>query len=118
VEIPCDIRTIYLYAISFVTLLMVLFGVINSLQAGVDYILQPVEVYAPPVYEKLRVLDPGGDMSKLSELQHQELARQSNCIRKTQLQRILYGIVSICVAFPVYIFHWRKIEVENNHEDK
>lgn len=38
-----DIKTIYLYMVAFVTLMMLLFGTVNGLQAAFDYFFQPRE---------------------------------------------------------------------------
>jgi hypothetical protein len=104
-----DIRTIYLYLVSFVTLMMVLFGAVNGLQAGFDYFFQPKDLYTPPIVEKIRGVEPGADPQNLEAAAKLEQERMERQMRYSQLQRVFGSLASIGVGLPVYLYHWRKI---------
>ena len=102
-----DIRTIYLYLVSFVTLMMVLFGAVNGLQAGFDYFFQPRDLYAPPLYDKMRGVEP--DPVRAEELARLEQERTERTMRYNQLQRVFHSLATMGIGLPVYLYHWRKI---------
>lgn len=110
-----DIRTIYLYLVSFVTLMMVLFGAVSGLQAGFDYFFQPADIYAPPLYDKLRGVEP--DPDKARELARLEQERMERNHRYNQLQRVFHSLATMGIGLPVYLYHWRKIN-EKEKTDK
>ncbi len=102
-----DIRTIYLYLVSFVALMMVLFGAVSGLQAGFDYFFQPKDIYAPPIYEKMRPAEP--DPQRAAEIARLEQERLERNNRYNQLQRVFHSLATMGVGLPVYLYHWRKI---------
>lgn len=102
-----DIKTIYLYMVAFVTLMMLLFGTVNGLQAAFDYFFQPRELYISPKFSE-PYPDKSGKLTE--EMQAAELERQAREFRYHQLQRLFNSAATVGVSLPVFFYHWRKIK--------
>lgn len=110
------IRSIYMYAVSFATLMMILIGTINGLEAAFDYFFRPPDIYAPPSWEtKLNMTDIN-DTQKLEQIQI-EKDRLTRNARFDILSRIFNSLSMLGVGLPVfYLYHWRKINNKENIE--
>ena len=98
-----DWRSLYLYAISLITLLICIFTVISLINRGLDLIVPDpgyVDTYATQNGSKV---DP-------------EVVRQANIDqnRRSAIRGITSSIVSLLVTVPVYLYHWRMVRRINN----
>ncbi len=103
-----SLRNIYLYLVCLITLIMVIFSVVNVVRATVEL------VYPDPGYFYEIPIEKGGT----SELTQEQIDRQNEQQRQqSQRQAILSlvgGAALLIVAGPLYVYHWRKIEVEHS----
>ncbi len=103
-----DIRRIYLYLVSFATLMMMIVGTVQVLQ-GVINLAYPEP--GPSSYEmRMKYPDPQ-QTPKLSEAEIQAQAEQEQARQHYyQIRTIINNFVLLIVALPVYLYHWRKIQ--------
>ena len=103
IEIPIahigvDWRSLYLYAISLITLLICIFTVINLINRGLDLIVPDAGYVDPYATQTDSKVDP-------------EVLRQANIeqSRRSAIRGITSSIVSLLVTVPVYLYHWRMV---------
>lgn len=103
------IRNIYLYAVCFATLLMMVIGFIQAAD-GLFGILYPPPAVEAPYYFKEPPEGMTMEQWKEQERVNQELQQQRE--HYYQVRRIVESLIMVAVALPIYWYHWRKIEKE------
>jgi hypothetical protein len=97
------LRNLYLYLVCLITLIIVIFSVVQLVR-GVVELLYP----DPGYYQTYPERDP--------ELTEEEAAAQEQAQMDSQRRYAVLGIVSsataLLIAGPLYVYHWRKIEKE------
>jgi len=98
-----DWRSLYLYAVSLITLLVCLFTVINLINRGLDLVVPDAGYVDPYAVENNPKVDP-------------EVLRQANIdqSRRSAIRGITSSIVSLLVTVPVYLYHWRMVRKTSN----
>ena len=98
-----DWRSLYLYAISLITLLICIFTVISLINRGLDLIVPDPGYVDPYATQNGSKVDP-------------EVVRQANIDqnRRSAIRGITSSIVSLLVTVPVYLYHWRMVRKINN----
>jgi hypothetical protein len=98
-----DWRSLYLYAISLITLLICIFTVINLINRGLDLIVPDAGYVDPYATQTNPKVDP-------------EVLRQANIdqSRRSAIRGITSSIVSLFVTVPVYLYHWRMVRKISN----
>lgn len=103
-----DIRRVYLYLVSFATLMMMIFGIIQFLQGTVN-LVYPSPTSSYPEWEmKFRTAEPGQGPSE-EEIKKQVEAEQVRQ-RYYEVRSMINNLILFLVALPVYVYHWRKIQ--------
>ncbi|MBS4032274.1 MAG: hypothetical protein KGZ63_12770 [Clostridiales bacterium] len=113
-----SIDQLYFYLVCFVMLITIIIGITGLVRAGIDIIVPvPDTTFGKPVRE-FGPVTGGGDKSQLpaeiieSEIIKQEeynSQRERNNVFNQAMLQILRGLAQLAVAFPVYLYHWRKI---------
>lgn len=102
------LRNIYLYLVCLISLVIIIFATVN-LVSGVVELLYPDPGYW--YYEPVKV---GDELIDAAE----ETRRQAAALDSARRQAVL-GVVSagtmLLIAVPVYFFHWRRVQRENQH---
>jgi amino acid transporter len=83
-------RSLYLYAVSLVTLLIVLFSTISLLNGVIDLIY--------PYVNKDNLPDPA------------LLAQQEENNRISAIKNIFTTLITIVITIPIYLYHWRQAQ--------
>ena len=98
-----DWRSLYLYAISLITLLICIFTVISLINRGLDLIVPDPGYVDPYATQNGSKVDP-------------EVVRQANIDqnRRSAIRGITSSIVSLLVTVPVYLYHWRMVRKASN----
>ncbi len=98
-----DWRSLYLYAISLITLLICIFTVINLINRGLDLIVPDAGYVDPYAAQNGSKVDP-------------EVIKQANIdqSRRSAIRGITSSIVTLLVTVPVYLYHWRMVRKINN----
>lgn len=104
-----NIRTIYLYLVSFVALLMIIIGSVQVIQNAVDFVYYPAKYYSGPEVGA----PPGGQTVALEVIAEQKRADQERWeqqMRYDRAQRFAKSLALLLVALPIYFYHWRRIQ--------
>ncbi len=93
-----DWRSLYLYAISLITLLICIFTVINLINRGLDLIVPDPGYVDPYAAQNGTKVDP-------------EVIKQANIdqSRRSAIRGITSSVVTLLVTVPVYLYHWRLV---------
>ncbi len=90
-----DWRSLYLYAVCLITLLVVLFSTVSLINAIMNSIFPNpayIDVYAKPENAPSAVL----------------LAQQERDNQIQAIKSIFSSFITIAVAAPLYLYHWRQ----------
>lgn len=113
------LRNVYLYLVCFVTIIMILIGLVTTVNNLIDLVYQ-----VPPYVESREILmknfndmgetGPYADMTfeEYEALRKSEMALQKERDRAYDVRRLLQSFSIFIVAVPFYVYHWRKIEKE------
>ena len=96
-----DWRSLYLYAVCLVTLLVVLFSTVALVNAILDAVF-PDPAYVDPYLKAENAPDP-------ALLQQQEDNNQ-----RQALKNIFTTFSTMAIAAPVYLYHWRQARKTSN----
>jgi hypothetical protein len=103
-----SLRNIYLYAVCLITLIMVIVGTANGVRNVVE-LAYPDPGYA---YWSVPVKVPGESGMTEEELAEQERLQRAQQTRQGALN-LAGNAALVLIAGPLYVYHWRKIEVEH-----
>ena len=110
-----DIRKIYLYLVSFATLMMMVIGTVQFLQ-GIINIAYP-NPQPGPMYSDIKMRytetaknDPKMTEAEVKKLIAEEQAQAAKSQRYYEIRSMISSLVLFLVALPVYLYHWRKIQ--------
>ena len=93
-----DWRSLYLYAVSLITLLVCLFTVISLINRGLDLIVPDAGYVDPYAAQNDPKIDP-------------EVIKQANIDqnRRNSIRGITSSLVTLLVTVPVYLYHWKMV---------
>jgi hypothetical protein len=97
-HVGVDWRSLYLYAISLITLLICIFTVINLINRGLDLIVPDAGYVDPYAAQNDPKIDP-------------EVIKQANIDqnRRSAIRGITSSLVTLLVTVPVYLYHWKMV---------
>lgn len=111
-----DVRQTYYYLVCFATLIMVIIGVVQVIQNGLDLAL-PEEPYRPSamdMYQRMR--GPTTDeeptpftREELDAMAEEEAERMRRETRRRNIRSLIGSLALVAVATPVYLYHWRRV---------
>jgi Ca2+/Na+ antiporter len=102
-----SLRNIYLYLVCLITLIMVIVGSVGVVRGVVELVYpDPYVSYERPVIEK------GEDGMSEEEWERQQKLSVDSSRRYAILSLVGNGAL-VLIAGPLYVYHWRKIEVEH-----
>ena len=104
-----SLRSVYLYLICLVTLIMVIFASVSLVRNAVQL------AYPDPGYYGWEpAVAPGGEGE---EVDAQERERREEAAEDSQRHSAVLGLVGsgamLLIAGPVYLYHWRRVQDEH-----
>ena len=112
------LRSIYLYLVSFVALMMILIGLIFTAQSITDVLFPTNYYYAPIPPEKTS----GMTEEELKKIEQENKMNEQN-EKMNYLNQIMQSkksvaksVAVVIVALPTFVYHWRKIEKEKKEQ--
>ena len=98
-----DWRSLYLYAVSLITLLVCLFTVINLINRGLDLVVPDAGYVDPYASQNDPKIDP-------------EVIKQANIDQnqRNAIRGITSSLVTLLVTVPVYLYPWRMVRKASN----
>lgn len=115
------IRNIYLYLVCFTTLVMMIVGTVQAIDATYG-LVNPAPVH-PEVYKETYPIKPGEVLTneEKEKLEARNKVNQEYQIKQNeyyQKKRLFENGVLFFVALPVYLYHWRLIKRNSEDENK
>jgi len=104
-----SLRNIYLYLVCLITLIMVIVAVVGAVRATVEL------VYPDPGYYDVPI-EKGGTSGLTQEQIDKQREMQLDQSRRQAVLNLVGSVAMIVVAGPLYVYHWRKIELERPAE--
>jgi len=105
------LRNVYLYLVSFVALMMILIGLIFTVQNITD-VLFPTNYY----YESAPI-EKTGTMTDADKKAYDENQKRNEQNQRTQSKKnVAKSVAVVLVALPTFAYHWRKIEKEKKEQ--
>jgi hypothetical protein len=111
-----EIRTVYLYLVSFVTLMMVIIGGVQGFHALGNFLYPPPDYGPSPYLYEMKLKDTNLTPEMIQQQVKEERARQERQNYYNQFQRVLSSVALIGVGAPVYLYHWRRIREKEAEE--
>ncbi|MGB9867832.1 MAG: hypothetical protein ACPLPR_08035 [Bacillota bacterium] len=110
------LKQAYLHLVAFVSLMIVIIGLISTVIALLDFVFPP-EYYSPgPADVYMRYLRQDGSQELPKEIVQEQIEFEKAQARRNQLVSIYRGlkrgIAYVLVGLPVWLYHWRRIRVE------
>lgn len=98
-----DWRSLYLYAVSLITLIIILFTIINLINRGLDLIVPDAGYIDPYASQNGIKVDP-------------EVIKQANINqnRRNAIRGVSSSFVTLFVVTPVYLYHWKLVRKVKN----
>ena len=115
-----NLRHFYLYLVSFVSLMLVVTGLIRGAMAAADYFF-PANYYTPgPVDIYSRYKTPDGKETMPKEVIDQQIAFETAQakanVKSGAFNELKRAIAYVAVALPVWIYHWRRVQIEAKNQ--
>lgn len=88
-----DWRSLYLYAVCLITLMVCLFSLAAAIRSGIDI------AYPDPAY-----IDPYAEVPKFSA---EAAARMEDQNRRQAVKSLVDSFTTLIIAAPLYLYHWR-----------
>jgi hypothetical protein len=111
-----QMRNIYLYLVTFVTLMMIIFGMVAFFNSVARFIFpQEYRTYITLMDVEAEYTSAGRDVPAQSELSRLRQERMDSDVTRTRAYRVRDLVSSLAVwavALPFYLYHWKKIKVE------
>lgn len=96
------IRSLYLYLVCLVTLVIALFAAVELTRSTVGLF------YPDPGYYGYAPIE--GGLSEAEQRRQEELGRQSQ--RRNDVLGMVGSATTLAIAAPLYLYHWRRVQSE------
>ncbi len=111
-----QMRNIYLYLVTFVTLMMIIFGMVSFLNS-IARLVFPLEYryYTTLMDLEAEYTNAGREVPPLEELERvreDRMERDAARDRAFQIRDLVSSLAVWLVALPFYVYHWKKIKIE------
>ncbi len=113
------IKTIYLYTFSLVGLVLIIIGSIKLINLGLKtYIFTKADkllIYPAPIYPKT----PGVEQlipEEQKRLQEEQLKYEKEMRISEKQREVAYSVSFLIVGIPVFLYHWRLVQKNDNKE--
>jgi len=105
------LRNIYLYLVSFVSLMMILIGLIVTAQNITDVI------FPNNYYYETAPIDKSSNMTEEQKKAYQESQKinMQNQMMNSK-KNVAKSVAVVLVALPTFAYHWKKIEKEKKEQ--
>lgn len=105
------LRNVYLYLVSFVALMMILIGLIFTVQNITDVLFPTNYYYEPLPIEK----STGMTEKEIKAYEENQKVNEQNQ-RMQSKKNVAKSVAVVLVALPTFAYHWRKIEKEKKEQ--
>lgn len=108
-------RTVYLYVVSFATLMMLIYGVVGAVESLVEFVYPPPNWVSSPTEMYKRAQEVGEEipLEVIHDQFEYERQNQMRSIMHSRVTRAATNVTLILVALPTYLYHWRRVQRED-----
>ena len=104
-----SLRSIYLYLVCLITLIMVIFSTVNVVRSAVELLYPEPQLVAPAIPPPAeRPTAPETDAQRAE----QQVGYQRRWAMRNAILNLVRNVAMLLLAGPLYLYHWRKIERE------
>jgi len=89
-----DWRSLYLYAVCLITLMVCLFSLVSMIRSGIN------AVYPDPAY-----VDPYATAPKVNTAAIAAQVKEQN--QRQAIKSVIDAVTTLIIAGPLYVYHWR-----------
>lgn len=111
------LKNIYIYLVSFVTLMMIVFGLITFFRNAMNYVYPTSYSYYQTLmdieYEYLNTNRPVPPVAELEKIREQRLELEKRSIqdnRINQMRNLISSLAVWLIPIPFYLYHWRRVK--------
>jgi hypothetical protein len=110
-----NIRNVYLYLVSFATLMMLIVGTVQLIMGVVD-LVYPDPTKGMGYYDaKMRMSDmqqknPNITQEDFEKQIQEEKQNQEAAWHYQKIRSFINSLILVLVSLPIYLYHWRKIQ--------
>lgn len=113
-----NIRILYLYIVSFLALMAIIYGIVNLVEKVTNYVY-PVDYsynqsYVDGYTEKKYTIQ---DDNEYTTQNNNDITIQRNNVQVRTLREMFTSIAIILVAVPLYGYHWTMAQKERKKEE-
>lgn len=116
-----SLRSVYLYLVCFVTLIIFVFGTITTIQRVVDIAVDGGYYYMTLEDYEQRFIVRGSDGNIEQRLTEEELTRryedylkqEKNRAQKNNVRQLASSFSAMVVGGSFWLYHWKKINKDN-----
>lgn len=101
------IRIIYLYVVSFISLSMLVAGIVATVSSITEY-------YFPTNYVFFREEQTSSYYYSTDDVSKSEIDKRNE--QRKQIKEIATDVAIVVLAIPLYTYHWKKIQKEREME--
>lgn len=101
-----SLRNIYLYLVCLITLIMVIVAAVGLVRSTVEI------AWPDPGFIGSQPVDEKGKPTISEEEWNRQQEAQQNSQRRYATLSLVGNAAMLLIAGPLYVYHWRKIEVE------
>jgi hypothetical protein len=91
-----DWRSLYLYAVCLITLMVCLFSLVSAIRNGIN------AIYPDPAY-----VDPYATTPKIDPVKVAEQIKNQN--QRQGIKSLIDSMTTLIIAGPLYLYHWRLV---------
>jgi len=102
-----SLRNIYLYLVCLITLIMVIVAAVGTVRSAVEL------VYPDPGYYYDVPKQAGGTSERTQADIEAEQKSQQEQSRRQAILSLVGNAAMLFIAGPLYVYHWKKIEIEH-----
>lgn len=107
-----NVRTVYLYLVCFVTLMMIAFGTVQLIRTAVAFLYPEPTYYPGPAEIKMRLRSENVPPELIEEQVRFEQERQEQQTEYQRARRLAESLALVLVGLFIYLYHWRWIQRE------
>lgn len=117
-----NIRTLYLYIVSFIALSMIVGGIVSTVTAVASYNYPQVYYYYSDTkynydYNEYDNKDYySNSTTQTQENYNQELLKRITTKKREHLRGIFSSVAVVIVGTPLFMYHWGKVEQQAKKE--
>jgi hypothetical protein len=110
-----NIRQVYLYLVSFATLMMLIVGTVQLIMGVVD-LVYPDPTKGMGYYDtkmrlsELQQKNPNINQEDFEKQLQEEKQNQEAAWHYQKIRSFINSLILVVVSLPFYLYHWRKIQ--------